>query len=851
MLITQEHRQLIEERFAKVRLTADTAERLTALLPTCTEDEQICMKYLYAFMPDQDITSYNEELFLQFVRQALETKKVAPWGEKIEGPLFLNYVLQYRINNENIEFYKEEFFNEIFPRIKALSMYEAAIEVNYWCFEKATYQSTNIRTASPFTVLKNAYGRCGEESTLATAALRSVGIPARQVYAPRWVHCDDNHAWTEVWIDGEWHFLGACEPEPVLDTGWFMLPASKGMLIHSKVFSTLVEDESIVMQTEKDTEINRLAHYADTKEVTVTVKNTGGQVVEGAKVRFEIINYSELFPIAELLTDANGQAKFITGYGDLVICAHKEGIHVQGQLDVRLQSELELTLPDSYVKEEATVHLTLVPPVGCAPAENNLTEEQKKTHEEKNAKALAIRERFKETFYIGEKAAAWAKDYVPYEKGVQEYLEKSLGNYQEIINFIQDEETKDLLEYKVKLLGTLMKKDCTDITCAILKEHLLEAMKCQKDYADDIFVPYILCPRASNEMIVPYRTAILSKLDEATKASYLADPKKIYDFSMNEVEAGQESRYSDLYASPVGMLDFKRGNAISRRVLFVVLCRTLGIPARLNRQDDSVSYYQDGRWVTLASCNTNEVTETSTLVLKKETADLDFDYFKTYTIGKFDGEIYTTLGLEERKWEEEAQSIQVESGRYRVVTSNRQADGTLLTRLYYVEIAEGETAELVIGLTQEEKAGHNVEIPESEVSSLEGVRHNLSDLVDAEGTIVAYLDIAAEPTEHILNEILESKEKFNSLKPSTILIIGKEEDRNDLKLQKVLQEVPHIKVYVGFDKAELESIYTGFNIEDRKLPLVYIMHEPMKAQYAWAGYNVGMGEMLLKYIQVK
>lgn len=53
------------------------------------------------------------------------------------------------------------------------------------------------------------------------AALRTVGIPARQVYTPRWAHTDDNHAWVEAWADGQWYYLGACEPEPELNVAWF------------------------------------------------------------------------------------------------------------------------------------------------------------------------------------------------------------------------------------------------------------------------------------------------------------------------------------------------------------------------------------------------------------------------------------------------------------------------------------------------------------------------------------------------------------------------------------------------------------------------------------------------------
>ncbi len=65
--------------------------------------------------------------------------------------------------------------------------------------------------------IRSAYGRCGEQSTFTVAALRAIGIPARQVYTPRWAHTDDNHAWVEAWADGTWYFLGACEPEAVLN----------------------------------------------------------------------------------------------------------------------------------------------------------------------------------------------------------------------------------------------------------------------------------------------------------------------------------------------------------------------------------------------------------------------------------------------------------------------------------------------------------------------------------------------------------------------------------------------------------------------------------------------------------
>ena len=848
MIVSNEYRQIIEERFNEVReLAKGRSHELFSVLDTCNEDEAICLKYLYAFMPEQDLANYDGELFLKFVRAALEMRKQVAWGEKLTDSLFLNYVLQYRINNENVEFYKEAFASEIFPRIKDMNMHDATIETNYWCFEKATYQSTDIRTASPFTVLKNTYGRCGEESTLLTAALRSVGIPARQVYAPRWAHCDDNHAWVEAWIDGEWHFLGACEPEMKMDTGWFMLPASKGMLIHSKPLSTLIEDEEIVYQTKVATEVNLLSHYADTKRVTVKVKDAKGNALAGAHVRFELINYSELFALAELETDNNGEVSFLTGFGDLMICAHKNGAHAYGQMDVRKEDTLEITVPDAFVKEEGMREFTLIPATGKNPVEEELAEDVKAKHEAKHSNALAIRAAFKDTFYTGERAEAFAKDYAPFEAEVKEAMEKSLGNYAELIKFFQDEETAELLEWKVKLLSTLNKKDFTDITFEILKAHLQGAIAFKDQYEEDIFVNHLLAPRVVFEMITAYREGLAASFDEETKANFMANPKAIYEYILSEVKAGEETEYSTFYAEPEGLLKLKVGNKVSRKVLFVAICRSFGIPAKFNKDDQTVSYFKEGNWVTLGT-HGKEVKKTSKLTLVKENKEQAFDYYKNFTVGKLIHGVYRSFELEGVSFEEDTLEMAVEAGRYRIITTDRQADGTIHGRMYYAEVSEGEEAVITIDISRKEDTKHVVELKDATVKTLEGETRQLKDLVGTEQAIVAYLEVSGEPTEHLLNEMLDSLDKYSTLKPHILFMLKDASDINDPTLAKVLKVLPHIELYVREEEVNLDHLYEAFEIHDKKLPLAYVMHEPMKAKYAWAGYNVGIGELLLKYL---
>ena len=152
---------------------------------------------------------------------------------------------------------RKVFYKELLPRLQGLSLEKAILEVNHWCHEKVTYQSTDIRTISPLNAIKSAYGRCGEESTFTVTAMRAAGIPARQCYTPRWAHSDDNHAWVEVWVDDNWHYLGACEPEPELDVAWFSGPALRAMLVDSNAFGKYSGSEETIRAENKYTKINK------------------------------------------------------------------------------------------------------------------------------------------------------------------------------------------------------------------------------------------------------------------------------------------------------------------------------------------------------------------------------------------------------------------------------------------------------------------------------------------------------------------------------------------------------------------------------------------------------------------
>ena len=265
---------------------------LTTLSASALTREE-ALDFLYKSMSLPDRTDYTEQFYLDNIDASLRAREELPWGKSVPEREFMHFVLPVRVNNENLDNSRMVFYEELKDRVKGLSMKDAILEVNHWCHEKVTYKPSDARTSSPLSSVSQAIGRCGEESTFAVAALRSVGIPARQIYTPRWAHTDDNHAWVEAWADGKWHFLGACEPEPVLDLAWFNAPASRGLLMNTNVVGDYDGPEEVLLKQPLTTRINTTSNYAPVATLPVEVVYPDGKPAKDAKVNLSLIHISE------------------------------------------------------------------------------------------------------------------------------------------------------------------------------------------------------------------------------------------------------------------------------------------------------------------------------------------------------------------------------------------------------------------------------------------------------------------------------------------------------------------------------------------------------------------------------
>ena len=333
------------------------------------ERESDYVQFLYGSMPLPDSLVYPREYWEQNVAKTLEVRERMKWD--IPEREFRHFVLPVRVNNENLDDFRLIYADSLCERVEGMTMEQAALEINHWCHERMTYIPSDGRTLGPMASIRSGLGRCGEESVLAVAALRAAGLPARQVYTPRWAHTDDNHAWVEVYVNGAWHFMGACEPEPVLDMGWFNSSVSRAMLLHTKAFGNYDGPEDVISRTPAYTEINVIRNYVPTRRVTVTVKDSAGNAVPDANLEFKIYNYAEFYTVAKYRTDEKGQASLETGLGDIVVWASKDD---RFGIAVASADSAELVL-DKTFGEKYSMDLDIVPPVE-KPLPSKASEEQ-------------------------------------------------------------------------------------------------------------------------------------------------------------------------------------------------------------------------------------------------------------------------------------------------------------------------------------------------------------------------------------------------------------------------------------------------------------------------------------------
>ena len=819
-------------------------------------EEQEALQFLYAYMPLADAVDYPASYYLDQVRATFRIRKEMGW--KVPEREFRHFVLPLRVNNENLDTARVAFNREIAPRVKGMSMKDAILEVNHWCHEKMTYQPSDARTSSPLASVMNALGRCGEESTFCVAALRSVGIPARQVYTPRWAHTDDNHAWVEAWADGAWHFIGACEPEPVLDLGWFNAPASRAMLMHTKVFGRYDGPEEVVLESPNYTEVNLIDNYATTARADFRVVDAAGKPVEGARVDFCIYNYAEFYPAVSKYTDADGRTFLSSGLGDLLIWASKDGAYGYAKCSFGKDKEVTVTLGQV---PEAEAFDIVPPPENVRLPE--VTPAQRAENDRRFAYEDSLRHAYEATFPTHEEALAFTQEH-GYGHHMVFPIEWSRGNWRTIEAFMSMAEDHERVEH---LFLTLSRKDFHDITLPILMD----------SYNDR---DAILGPRVENEFLSPYK----SQFEPYGQLDDLITPQDVVTYVRSNITVLDDPKAWSIPMSPFGVFETEMADPRSRDIFFVALARYRGIEAQKDPVTGKVQYRIDKEWLDVDFDDAGPAVAAPKGTLRLTyTPDKVVDnpkYYSHFSLSKIENGRPHLLEFDEEEvdmgggmdWAHVfKKGYPLEEGRYLLVSGNRLSSGTVPVSMVFVDVIAGqetvcdlvlrasENEVPVIGSFDAETKFTPVALAKTEDGDvLSNEAKNPTSLLSACGRghyALAILEPGKEPTNHVLRDLAAAREKLEAWGRPIVLLCSSDAamHRLQVEMSEGRYGILPSTIVLGLDAdgTVQKGIEKGMKVGPEsasgapsRLPLVILADSFNRVFFLSEGYTIGLGDQL-------
>ncbi len=290
---------------------------LIKIIKSVSSDQTNSASFIVANMPQVDLAAAKASVLIDNIELAYRARSSFSWSKYVPDSLFQYYVLPYRVSQEPIENWRPMFYDSLCVKIKqaennneTISMSRAAAIVDGWCGERVKYKPTQRRDQGPLESLKSGFGRCEEIMIVQISAYRAVGIPAREAWTPYWAAGDDNHAWTEVWVDGKW-------------TG---PPAKRAALVFTSVYGVPPNDTSLYRKGSNYAIVNVTNNYTKTGTMKVSLTRQG-RPVKNTPVIISVFNYGSLRPIARILTDRSGKAEIPVGEGSYFITSGTQKDH--------------------------------------------------------------------------------------------------------------------------------------------------------------------------------------------------------------------------------------------------------------------------------------------------------------------------------------------------------------------------------------------------------------------------------------------------------------------------------------------------------------------------------------------
>ena len=646
--------------------------------------------------------------------------------------------------------------------------------------------------------------------------------------------------------------MGACEPEAVLDLGWFNAPASRALLMHTRAFGDYKGPEEVMSRTRNFTEINLIGNYAATASIQVQVLDKAGNPVKGAKVEFRIYNYAEFYPAATKYTDGKGKASLTAGKGDMLVWASKDGWFGYRKVSFGKEKSVDVTLNRNVHLKSAPSYETfdIVPPVEKA-VMPKVSPEMAAANKVRFAREDSIRKAYTATFLTPEKAQ-------DLNSAAANYLVKARNNWKTILDFVNNH--SDDPERALVILSGLNDKDMRDVKMEILED----AFNARSQW---------LSQRVEYEMITsPFKMQLQDAFDTATAAKFRNDPSLLVAWVRDNIEMRPEENALHIAQTPMGVWRSKVSDERGRKIFFVDLARSLDIESRMDPVTGKVQYRKPGTEWTDVNFEAVEQQNAATGTLKLRytpTPSLDNPkYYNHFTLSRVKEDGSTQLlsydegdsGLEDgSSWLGTFKDgTALDAGTYMLTSGTRAASGKVLVANRIFKVNPGEITTINLTMRQSDdivavignfNSESKFQLLDSQLSPINSDAVSILSQTGRGYFIVGVLGVGQEPTNHAMRDISKMNSEIDKWgRPMVLLFESKEE------AQKYRQEnfgtLPRNIIYgIDTDGAILHQIAQEMKLQNESQLPVFILADTFnRVLFSSQGYTIGLGEQLIKVI---
>ena len=541
--------------------------------------------------------------------------------------------------------------------------------------------------------------------------------------------------------------------------------------------------------------------YVPARRAEVLVRDSEGRPVEGANVYFGIYNYAEFYKVAGYLSDSNGEAALDCGRGDIYIFASKDGKFGFGKCpaDGRAEIVLEHSYGDCF-----TADMDIVPPV-----ENPIAANASEEAIAANRLRLAEEDLIRDSHDHGNPA---------------------------IEAFRQRHGSRRALRKLDRILACLSEKDLGDVSLEVLEDAFGNCRS--RD-------PYVLGQRIDSERLLPFREEILAN----PELRRLRNPDAVLEWIKKNVEYVEGRNAQWLRTAPVLVLRSLKGDEVSRDMLFVAICRSLGMPARIDSVTGKTQYRKGRSWVDVdfygyvpAAAPVGHLR----LTRAADSADERLLYYRHFSIIRlYDNGERRQLGfgsdLDETPVELFSEGVDLEAGYYMLCTGTRLADGGVLNRCVFFNIEEGKETLVEIGLRHSDNAIAVIGSmdPERLYSDAEGEKSILST-TGRGWFLLAVLGERDEPSLHARRDLASSASELKAW-GYPLVLLGAE---GQCSVIDGLESA-----HYGIDSHGVaEMLSSGCGKEKYTLPVIAVCDSFGRVVYISQGYNTSLSSDLSRVV---